>query len=197
MTGLDFAGRQRLALLQERNGHSRFQEVAPSTGSDPATGLSLTLDAARRVGEVRVPDPLLVRTAEQLRTAVRTAFQEADEARDRASRVAVGEGPPPGQEIDVTTLLGTRPPARDVVKRTRARVASGVPAAVAPTLSATGSSSNGYLSVVVGPTGVVEDVTADAEWLAAAASHYLEAALDQAFTVAAQLQTPTQDGELR
>lgn len=181
MTTLDIDGRHRLAVLQERYGAARFQDVGPSVGTDPETGLALTIDAARRVAGVRVPDAGLVRSAGQLRAAVRTAFQDADLARAQSSRAAGGEAPPRGTEVDVTPLLGpSRPPRGDIVRRTRAAAAHGVLAGLTPTLMATGRSGNGYLTVTVGPTGVVEDVAADPEWLLAAPEHYLETALEQA-----------------
>jgi DNA-binding protein YbaB len=195
MTALDHSGRQRLAALQERNGSERFQEVAPVPGTDAETGLSLTVDAARRVGEVRVPDVDKLRTPDRLRAAVRSAFHDADRARDLASREASGERQPQAAEIDVTPLLGpSRPSRRGIVKRARQAAANGVPTDFATTtLMATGRSGNGYLTVTIGPTGVVEDVDADPEWLAAAQQHYLEAALDEAFHAASQ----TLDGDPR
>ena len=39
MSTLDPEGRLRLAALQERSGHDRFQEVGPTTGTDTETGL--------------------------------------------------------------------------------------------------------------------------------------------------------------
>lgn len=182
MSVLDFEGQQRLALLQERHGHTRFREVAPVVGADQETGLTLTLDAARRVAEARVPEAALVRTPALLRAAVRAAHQDADLARARASREAAGERPPPGERLDVTPLLRPREiPRRDIARRTRASVASGVPAGTAATLATTGRSGNGYLTVTLGPTGVVEDVDADPEWLAGAREQFLETALVQAF----------------
>lgn len=182
MTTLDIDGRHRLTVLQQRYGAARFQDIGQTVGTDPETQLSLTIDAARRVAGVQVPDAGLVRSTSQLRAAVRTAFQDADLARARSSRAASGEAPPRGAEIDVTPLLSTsRPPRRDIVQRTRAAVANGVPTGVTPTLMSTGRSGNGYLTVTVGPTGVVEDVAADPEWLLAAPEHYLETALEQAF----------------
>lgn len=182
MTTLDIDGRHRLAVLQERYGAARFQDVGQTVGTDPETGLSLTIDAARRVTGVQVPDAGLVRPVGQLRAAVRTAFQDADLARARASRTTKGEAPPRGSEVDVTPLLSpSRPPRGDIVRRTRAAVANGVVAGARPTLLSSGRSGNGYLTVTVGPTGVVEDVVADQQWLLAAPEHYLETALAQAF----------------
>ena len=66
MAELDHDGRQRLAILQERSGGNRFREVGPVSGTDAETGLTLTLDAARRVTGVQVPDAGLVRTSPQL-----------------------------------------------------------------------------------------------------------------------------------
>lgn len=194
MTALDHSGRRRLAALRERNGSERFRDVAPVTGTDAETGLSLTVDAARRVGEVRVPDVDKLRTPDRLRAAVRSAFHDADSARDRASREASGHRPPRAAEIDVTPLLGpSRPSRRGIVKRARQAVANGVPTDFATSLMGTGRSDNGYLTVTIGPTGVVEDVDAELEWLAAAQQHYLEAALDEAFLAASQ----TLDGDSR
>lgn len=182
MPVLDFEGQHRLAALQERHGGARFREVAPVVGTDRETGLVLTLDAARRVADVRVPDAGLLRTPALLRAAVRAAFQDADLARARASREAAGERPPAGEELDVTPLLRpTSVPRRDIARRTRATVASGVPAGGAPTLATTGRSGNGYVAVTLGPSGVVEDVDADPEWLAGAREQFLETALVQAF----------------
>ncbi len=194
MTTLDHSGRQRLTTLQKRSGSARFQDVEPVPGTDPRTGLTLTIDAARRVGEVRVPDVGKVRTTDQLRAAVRAAFHEADSARDLASREASGEPSPQAAEIEVTTLLGpSRPPRPGIVKRAREAVASGIPTHVATSLAATGRSSNGYLTVTNGPTGVVEGVDADHQWLVAAQQHFLEAALAEAFHAASK----TQDGAPR
>ena len=185
MAELDHAGRRRLSMLQERYGAERFAEVPPVTGSDPESGLRLTLDAARRVGEVKVPDVGRVRTPERLRAAVRAAFEDADQARAAASRAANGERPPSSSELDVTPLLGpSRPSPRGIVQRTRVAVANGVTTPAAPSLHSTGRSGNGYLTVTIGPTGVVESVDADPEWLAAAGQHYLEAALTEAFHAA-------------
>lgn len=198
MSTLDPEGRLRLAALQERSGHDRFQEVGPTTGTDTETGLILTVDAARRVEDVRVPDAALVRTPGLLRAAVRAAYQDADLARARASRESAGRRPPDGERIDVTALLRPPPPApRGVAGRTRASVASGVPAARRSALSGTGRSDNGYLAVRLGPTGVVEDVETDAEWLAAAREQYLETALVQAFAQAARTPARTMTGENR
>lgn len=192
MPVLDFEGQQRLAVLQGRHGGTRFREVAPVVGTDRETGLDLTLDAARRVADVRVPDAGLLRTPALLRAAVRSAFQDADLARARASREAAGERPPAGDDLDVTPLLRpTSLPRRDIARRTRATVASGVPARSAPTLATTGRSGNGYLTVTLGPTGVVEDVDADPGWLAGARGQFLETALVQAFHEATRNQTAT------
>ena len=188
MSVLDHAGRQRLTALQERGGAARFQEVPPTVGTDRETGLSLTVDAARRVSDVRVPDAGRVRTPAELRAAVRSAFQEADIARGRASRTRLGDQPPAGAEIDVSTLLGpSRPPRSGVVKASRALVESGLRTPAARSFVATGRSGNGYVSVTVGPTGVVEDVDADGEWLGAAREHFLEAALEEAFREATHI----------
>jgi hypothetical protein len=191
MSPLDIDGRQRLATLRERGSAPRFQEVGPVTGSDPETGLALTLDAARRVLAAHVPDAGLLRTSGLLRAAVRVAFQDADLARSRASRELTGGEPPrtAADEIDVATLLRPeRTAPRGVARRTRAAVAGGSDddaRSTTPSLSATGRSANGFLLVRVGPTGVVEDVEADTAWLAGAREQFLEAALVQAFQEAA------------
>lgn len=198
MPTLDREGQLRLAALQERSGADRFRDVGPTTGTDTETGLTLTIDAARRVEEVRVPDTGPVRTTGLLRAAVRAAYQDADLARARASRESAGQRPPDGERIDVSALLRPpKPPRRGVAGRTRAAVASGVPAARRSVLSGTGRSDNGYLVVRLGPTGVVEDVEADAEWLAAAREQYLEAALAQAFADAVRTPAPTTTGDNR
>lgn len=197
MDELDFDGRQRLAILQERGGGTRFREVGPVSGTDAATGLTLTLDAARRVTEVQVPDAGPVRTSQQLRAAVRAAYQEADVARARASREDSREPAPAGDRVDVTPLLRPPPsPRRDIVRRTRAAVANGQHSASRASLAAAGRSDNGYVAVTVGPTGVVEDVEADPAWLLGAREHYLESALAEAFRQATE-HTPTTNGAHR
>lgn len=190
MSSLDFDGQRRLEALRGRGSSTRFQEVAPVTGTDPETRLGLTLDAARRVVAVHVPNAGLVRTTGLLAAAVRVAFQDADLARARASRERSGERPPRADAsglVDVSALL--RPAAaagRDTARRTRAVVAgSGVGTTTSPSLASTGRSANGFLLVTVGPTGVVEDVEADAGWLAGAREEFLESALVQAFQEAA------------
>lgn len=197
MAELDHDGRQRLAILQERSGGTRFREVGPVSGTDAETGLTLTLDAARRVTTVQVPDAGLVRTSPQLRAAVRAAYQEADLARARASREAAREPAPAGDQVDVTPLLRPPPaPRREIVRRTRAAVANGQRSGSRPSLTGAGRSDNGYLAVTVGPAGVVEDVEADPAWLLGAREHYLESALIQAFRQTTEL-TPTTNGAQR
>ena len=195
MPQLDFDGRQRLQVLQSRYGADRFQDLDPVTGQDSETGIALTIDAARRVVAAVVPDPSLVRTPAQLRSGVRAAFVDADLVRAQASRAVSGAPMPQGDQIDVSSLLA--PPAperRGIAQRTRAAVLNGIPAGTtASVLAGVGHSSNGYLSVTIGPTGVVEDVRADPDWLAAAPAHYLEAALAQAFDEACR----PRDGEDR
>ncbi|KRB78204.1 hypothetical protein ASE01_08625 [Nocardioides sp. Root190] len=194
MSSLDFDGQRRLEALQARGSGTRFHQVAPVTGTDPETRLALTVDAARRVVAAIVPDASLVRTSGLLAAAVRVAFQDADLARARASRERSGDRPPPADAsglVDVSALL--RPAAtreRGVARRTRATVAGGAggaggATATVPSLAATGRSANGFLLVTVGPTGVVEDVEADAGWLAGAREQFLESALVQAFQEAA------------
>ena len=194
MTALDPIGRQRLESLQARYGSERFQDVAPTSGVDPESGLTVTIDAARRVTAVGVKDVAGLRTPERLRTAVRTAFHEADREREEASRLASGERLPADGEFDVATLLGpSRPSRRGIVARARQAADSGAATARAFSLMATGRSRNTYLAVTIGPTGVVEDVVADPEWLPAAQPHYLEAALDEALHEASHLS----DGDRR
>lgn len=194
MVELDFDGRQRLAILRERGGSTRFREVGPVSGTDTGTGLTLTLDAARRVTEVRVPDAGPVRTPQQLRAAVRAAYQEADTARARASREDSREPAPAGDRVDVTPLLRPPPaPRRDIVRRTRAAVANGQHSGSRATLAGAGRSDNGHVAVTIGPTGVVEDVEADPAWLLGAREHYLESALAEAFRRSTE-HTPTTNG---
>lgn len=195
MSQLNFDGRQRLQVLQSRYGADRFQDLDPVTGHDSETGIALTVDAARRVVAAVVPDPSLVRTPAQLRRGVRAAFADADLVRARASRAASGAPMPQGDQIEISSLLA-RPTTdrRGIAQRTRAAVLSGVPAGTTSSaLAGVGRSGNGYLSVTIGPTGVVEDLDADPDWLAAASAHYLEAALVQAFHEACQ----PRDGEDR
>lgn len=185
MTHLDPAGERLLQVLAQDRPDA-FVEVAPTSGTNRAQTLTVTVDAAKRVIDVQVLDIGGLRHPEPFETALSEAFfaadgerlyavlqlnGQADEWIARADRSLAGGGGLKvrnrGPEIVTRAASLERRAARGARPAPRRRPAAG-------------HSDNGFLTVQRSARGDLAEIQVDADWLGGARSEHLELAILQA-----------------
>ncbi|MBM0126600.1 YbaB/EbfC family nucleoid-associated protein [Pimelobacter simplex] len=184
MVHLDPDGHRLLeALAADRP--DAFAEVPPTSGTDRARALTLTVDAARRVIGVDVLDIAHLRHAEPFRTSLEEAFFAADGERLYAVLRANGQAEAWLARADLS-LAGSSPlrvrshgpdVSREASLERRAARGPELPRRRRP---APGTSDNGFLTVQRSPRGDIVDIEVDESWLSGARPEHLEAAIAQA-----------------
>lgn len=184
MTNYDPGGPALLERLASESDPAMFRQVPDAEGTDRNETLKITLDAARRVVDIRVLDVDRLRRPDPFIDAVREAFAIADGARAYASLVMSGQAEEYLARAEAA-LSGQRPlraPAPPDVSReacARRREERGAAPDQRPS-PAPVTSDNGYLTMQRGRDGRLIGVSVDAEWLSAARPEQLERALRQA-----------------
>lgn len=183
---LDYLGRARLAQLQQQFGSDCYQDVPTAQGSDSRCAVSLSIDAACRIVDVRVHDLGALRTPAALDAALGEAFRAADEERAEASLrtsgafeqyAACGAAMLRGEVPSLAAGRG------DVVASVIAELVhpdatdDDLPTEIGAPL---GRSGNGYLALAVNPDGSIAALEVDAAWLSAATADRLRRALLEA-----------------
>lgn len=185
MTDLDPDGRRLLETLAADRPDA-FAEVPPTSGSDRARALRLTIDAARRVVGVEVLRIDHLRHPEPFRTSLEEAFFAADGERLYAVLRANGQAEEWLARADLTLAgaspLRVRPQGPDVsreasLERRAARRPAGARRRERP---APGTSDNGFLTIQRSSRGDIAAIEVDAPWLGGARPEHLEAAIVQA-----------------
>lgn len=181
---LDYAGRERLRSLQQKFDIETYQQVPPTSGTDGLNRLSLTIDAACRIIDVRIRDIDGLRVCGHLREALDQAFRSADTERALASLrtsgacdeyAARGAARIRGEvPIDTGDLQGLAASMRYQF------AAVDADDDLMATDSPVGRSGNGYLAIQLAEDGSVTDLDIDASWLSAARPENLRRALLEA-----------------
>lgn len=185
MTHLDHAGEQLLRQLAEDRPDA-FADVAPTSGTNRAQSLSVTIDAAKRVIEVRVLDITALRNPEPFETALDEAFFAADGERLYAVLQLNGQADEwiarADRSLAGTSGLKVRQRGPEIVtreaslERRAARRARPAPRRT----PGPGTSDNGFLTVQRSARGDIKDIQVDAEWLGGVRPEHLEVAIRQA-----------------
>ena len=180
----DPGGRALLERLASESDRTMFRPVPAATGTDSNASLTITVDAARRIVDVRVLDVDKLRRPDPLLDAVREAFGAADGARAYASLELSGNAEEFLARAEATLagelpLRAPTPPdvSREACARRRAARGPRLPRRAQP---APVSSDNGYVTVQRGADGRLVDVSVDAEWLSGARPDQLARAILQA-----------------
>jgi len=175
--------RARLAALK---GAEYFDDVPDTTGTDRHRWLTITIDAARRVLDVRIRDLSAMRAVDTFEDAVREAFAAADGARLLASLERHGLADE-YLERARATLAGLRPvvapPRPDVSRKAcRERAAARARGDVRrrPRRPDPVTSDNGYLTVQRAADGGLVALDVDAVWLSGVREEHLRQALLEA-----------------
>ena len=154
------------------------------SGTDRHRSLSITIDAERRVTDVRVLELDRLRQPDTFVDAVQEAFAVADGERILAALEARGDA----EEYLIraeATFSGQNPaqaPPRPDVSReaSAARRAAGALLTRRPEPPPPATSDNGYLTVQRAADGRLLHVDVDAEWLGGARPQHLQQAVLQA-----------------
>jgi hypothetical protein len=184
MTALDVDGRRLLEHFQDLEGPAALQVVDDATGTDPTGQLTVVVDAARRVRQVRIADDRGLREPGAFRAALVAAYAEADAERGGASLEASGHADEWRRQAEelingTRRIFGGTPPSvrrEDALRRRPAPEGF-----LARDRTRTGRSDHGYLQVTRDERGDVVAVDVDSVWLAGARREQLERAIEQAF----------------